>query len=442
MFTGSKKLLAVAAFTIALIALVNLAWWVYYDRTARMMDQQLGRRLTAIAGTAAVSIETETVTNLLLDDLNAFVEITQKLEAIRQADSLAELFVVDHNYRLWATTSFDDDSLYFLADLNGRYIDSIFFAAQPRALATESYKPGDIYLKSGFAPLVDSSGFVVAVLGVEANVDYFDALTDLKSNLWYSTLLSLGAGLIIGIIFLLFQRRVNRAEQHLFLNETHSYLGRMVAVVSQEIKNPLMIIRASAERLLKKSPGEESRFIVEEVDRLDGIVTGYLDFAGARGNLVQTDNLQPTDMAAMVTNIRQHFQSKYPGHQIEWLGDNSLPKLTINTRPRSVRQVILNLLINGADACLDAGKPIAVGLAVTDSSESVTIAVIDHGPGIARRELKKIFTPFYTTKQAGSGLGLYLSKKIIADMGGTMDIESKIGHYTRIVLKLPKTPKV
>ena len=204
MFTGSKKLLAVAVFTIVLIALVNLAWWVYYDRTAQMMDQQLGRRLTAVAGSAAVSVRPGMVENLLADDLNAFVEISRTLEAVRQTDSLAELFVLDQNFQIWATTSLEDDSLYFLADLNGHYIDSIFFALEPAALATASYKTGDIYLKSAFAPLFDSTGFVVAVLGVEASVDYFDALTDLKSNLWYSTLLSLGAGLIFGLIFLLF----------------------------------------------------------------------------------------------------------------------------------------------------------------------------------------------------------------------------------------------
>ena len=441
MFTGSKKLLAVAVFTIVLIALVNLAWWVYYDRTAQMMDQQLGRRLTAVAGSAAVSVRPGMVENLLADDLNAFVEISRTLEAVRQTDSLAELFVLDQNFQIWATTSLEDDSLYFLADLNGHYIDSIFFALEPAALATASYKTGDIYLKSAFAPLFDSTGFVVAVLGVEASVDYFDALTDLKSNLWYSTLLSLGAGLIFGIIFLLFQRRVNQAEQRLFLSETHSFLGRMVAVVSHEIKNPLMISRASAERLLKRSPGDESRFIVEEVDRLDGIVTGYLNFAGTRENLTTSDNLQETDLAAMVTNIKRHFQSKYPDKQIEWLDSDTAPNLTIRSYPRSLRQVVLNLLINGADACIGAGKPVRVGVTLNESGTAVCITVTDHGPGIGRRERKRIFTPFYTTKQTGSGLGLYLSKKIIADMGGALDIESELGRYTRFIISLPKTPK-
>lgn len=441
MLTGTRKLQAVAVFTILLIGLVNMAWWVYYSRTEAMMEYQLGRRLTAVANGAAVTILPDQIDNLLADDLNAFIEISATLENIRAADSLSELFIVDPNYRVWATTSLQSDSTYFLVDLNGQYIDSLVFSDNPVAIATPSYRTGDLYLKSAFAPIYDNTGFVAAVVGVEASVDYFEALTDLRSNLYYSTLLSLGAGLIFGIIFFLFQRQINRAEQQLFLSQTNSFLGRMVAVVSHEIKNPLMIIRASAERLIRKSPSKESQFIVEEVDRLNQIVTGYLSFARSGESMTRLDSLEQTNLSEVITNIRQHFQSKYPNESITWLDGNLPAEMIIRTYPRSLRQVLLNLLINGADACLENSKPIKVGVSLDSKEDDVRIIVTDHGPGLTKKEIKKIFTPFYSTKQTGSGLGLFLSRKIITDMGGELSLTSRIGESTAFVISLPKEPK-
>ena len=162
-------------------------------------------------------------------------------------------------------------------------MDSFFysFITAENALVTESYQTGSIYLKSAFVPLADSLGLVVAVLGVEAPVDFFESLVELKNNLYFSSLLSVLAGLIFGIIFLMVQRSLNQAEARLVLSETHSHLGRMVAVISHEIKNPLMIIRGSAESLKRflakanKYP-EEAAFVIETVDLLNKIITGYV----------------------------------------------------------------------------------------------------------------------------------------------------------------------
>jgi signal transduction histidine kinase len=213
----------------------------------------------------------------------------------------------------------------------------------------------------------------------------------------------------------------------------------MVAVVSHELKNPLMIIRASAERLARKPQGDESQFIVEEVDRLNQIVTGYLDFAGAKDRFLENDRIEQVNLFELVDNIKKHFQSKYPGQDIIWLEDGVPKTLTMQTYPRSLRQVILNILINGADACLAASKPITLGITAVDKGNRVIINVIDHGPGIGKRELKRIFTPFYTTKQSGSGLGLFLTKKIIEEMSGEVNIESRKGEMTELIINLPKT---
>ncbi len=100
--------------------------------------------------------------------------------------------------------------------------------------------------------------------------------------------------------------------------------------------------------------------------------------------------------------------------------------------------MILNLLINGAEACLSAGRPIRVGLTLSDAGHTVKIAIADHGPGISKKELRRLFEPFYTTRQTGSGLGLYLSRRIIEEMGGSIRLESREATGTTAVIELPK----
>ena len=446
MFASSKNLLAVAVFTILLILAVNLAWWLFYDRTEQMLDQQLSRRLAAVATTTTLALNPTEIDNLILGDLNVWLNINELLTEALNLDSLSEIFILDDNYAYLATTSTSSDSIYFMAELNSVYIDSLFYNQSARPIVTASYQTGSIILKTAFVPLFDELGSVIAVLGVEASVDYFDALVDLKQNLYLSSSVSLLGGIIFGFLFILVQRRLNKAQQQMFMNETHAYLGRMVAVVAHEIKNPLMIIRASAERMAKKHKAQESDFVIEEVDRLNQIVSGYLDFAKGGGSALGDEQPSEIDLRELCASIRHHFQDKYPDNKIQWLPEDDhtdsreTKKLVYQCHPRSLRQVILNLLINSADACLSASLPIKIGLTASEQNNSFCITVSDKGTGMTKRELSHAFDPFFTPKQTGPGLGLYLSQKILAEMAGRMDIISKPGDGTQVIIRLPKTP--
>jgi len=441
MFSGAGKFILIALFTALLIALVNVVWWFNYQRTEQMLDEQLGRRLAAVAQSAAVSLGPEKTDSLRYGNLEAYLETISILERVRHADSLAELFVIDENYFYLATTLLEPDSVYFLATINGSQVDSVLFGLLSGAAQTPTYRTGNLYLKSAFAPLEGSDGSVRAVLGVEANVDYFDSLTQLKRNLYYASGLSLAGGLLLGALFLLWQRRIANAEQRLFLNETHAHLGRMVAVVAHELRNPLMIIRGSAERLAKKTNLEEADYVVEEVDRLNDIVTGYLDFARAGGSLLASDTPGPIDLVRLVSGVKKHLSEKYAGSPIDWLGETSPADIMLIGYERSLRQVLLNLLFNGVESCLAANQPVAVGLEIADSGDQVTLTVVDRGAGLTRKQQRKLFRPFHTTKKSGSGLGLYLSREIITQMGGTMELRSEPKAGTRIIIRLPKQPK-
>ena len=290
----------------------------------------------------------------------------------------------------------------------------------------------------------------MAVLGVEAPVDFFESLKQSRRNLFFSGLLSIIAGLIFGAVFLVLQRSLNRAEAQLFLNETHSHLGRMVAVISHEIKNPLTIIRSSGEqikRIISKQaeiPGaveivRESKFVIEEVDRLNEIVTGYLNFArGTTGGLLVGTSSKPMNVDEFIAKIKMHLQGKYGDQNIEWSDTIQKNGLVVNTFERVLRQLILNLLINGAEACLAAKKPIKLGLSIEDTGEKIEINISDFGTGISKEEKKKLFTPFYSTRHSGTGLGLYLSKKIVEELKGEINVHSQPGEKTTVMITLPK----
>lgn len=82
--------------------------------------------------------------------------------------------------------------------------------------------------------------------------------------------------------------------------------------------------------------------------------------------------------------------------------------------------------------------PIAVGIGLKIADRNIVFEVIDRGPGIDRHQMKRLFDPFYTTKQSGSGLGLYISRRIVTEMGGTLEIKSSKGSGSRVILRLPK----
>ncbi|MFZ2196991.1 MAG: HAMP domain-containing sensor histidine kinase [Thermodesulfovibrionales bacterium] len=422
---GSKRFLALALFTALLIILVNLAWWLYYQRTESMLERQLSRRLQSIAGSLSHTFTAREIDSLSSADYDLYSIVLIRLNDVCDADSLAEVFILDDNFRYLFTTSPEQDSIYFLADLNGSYIDSLFYSFVATAIVTPAYRTGELTLKSAFAPLIGADRSVVAVLGVEANVDYFKDLQTLKRNLLYATVVSVFGGLALGMLFLILQQRLNKAEQQLFLGQTHAYLGQMVAVVSHELKNPLMIIRGSAERLIKKTGAEEASYILEETDRLNNIVNGYLAFAKAEGPLLQGESIEQFDLAELARTVARHLEERFSGQAITWSRPMPTDPIPITGYRRSLRQVILNLLVNGVESCIATGRPIKVGIEIReDSHDRVKILISDSGPGIAKKDMKNLFVPFYTSKQSGSGLGLFVSRRLTEEMSGSLQIQN------------------
>lgn len=230
-------------------------------------------------------------------------------------------------------------------------------------------------------------------------------------------------------------------------------LGEMAAGLAHEIRNPLGSIKASAQFLseIAEQGGAAEEFlgiIVEEVDRLNRVVTSFLDYARpTRGEAT------PIDPTATIERTL-HLVRPDLGHDLELVVETapSLPPVRID--PERLRQVLLNLVQNAAQAMEGKGT-LVVRTSVRQSDPSgptrgrmVEIEVIDSGPGLPDRVRENLFVPFVTTKDRGTGLGLAISQRIVSAAGGRIearvrkDAEGRsIGTTFAVQLPVPDEPR-
>jgi len=227
-----------------------------------------------------------------------------------------------------------------------------------------------------------------------------------------------------------------RLVEQLNLAERLAALGEMVAGVSHEIKNPLGIIQSTAE-LLSNMPGADesqkklSGVITEESIRLNRIVTEFLDFA--RPHDLNLHSIQLDEIVRKNLDfLKPEMEKKGIIAQFN-LSDNRSYKITADQD--LLYRGIMNLIINAVQAIEDTGKII---IHIGEEKGGYRVVIKDTGKGISDDNLNKIFNPFFTTKEKGSGLGLPIVRKIIEGHGGTIEIKSTEGVGTNVTLHLPK----
>jgi signal transduction histidine kinase len=191
----------------------------------------------------------------------------------------------------------------------------------------------------------------------------------------------------------------------------------MMAGVSHEIRNPLGIIRSSAALLKKKMNHFDTSstipdIILEESDRLNNIITDFLNFAKPK-----MPNLAPCRVEEVldrnITFLASQIEKQ--GYIIKKHYDNNLPKIMADSA--MLYQAFLNILINSMQA-MPCGGEIHIQLASKD--DLITISFEDEGEGIPEDVMEKIWEPFFTTKEKGTGLGLGIVKNIIETHNGTI----------------------
>jgi two-component system sensor histidine kinase HydH len=227
-----------------------------------------------------------------------------------------------------------------------------------------------------------------------------------------------------------------RLEAKLDQSRRLAGLGKMIAAVSHEIKNPLGIVSSTAEILKKRlkelAPGNDhlAEIIIAETHRLDGIVMEFLDFARP-----QTPNLSKTNINELIMKVIQFMRPEFDKHEIKTAIDLAPTLPPAPADPNLLYRAFLNIMVNAIQA-MDQGGTLAVATWRVPGRDAIRIMINDTGSGIPEEKMEMIFNPFYTEKNRGTGLGLAIVKNIIDSHHGSIAVESLPGESTTFTIEL------
>ncbi len=231
---------------------------------------------------------------------------------------------------------------------------------------------------------------------------------------------------------------INRRTEQLIQSKKMASLGTLTSGVAHELNNPINNISTTLQILLEEleeGDTEYQRMQLEEaekqVERARDIVRALLEFSR------ETDfSIQQVVLQDLIENTLKLIRGEVPADvEIE---TDLPPDIRIELDPRTIQQVLINLILNGIQAMPDGGRLQIRGLACPDD-KAVCIQVRDMGTGISPEDLPKIFDPFFSTKEVGhgTGLGLSVSHGIIKKHGGRIEVESTPGEGTTFTIFLP-----
>jgi signal transduction histidine kinase len=235
-------------------------------------------------------------------------------------------------------------------------------------------------------------------------------------------------------------RRLEQAQEEARRSERLAALGQLTAGLAHEIRNPLAVIKGSAETLTRRLESadplttEVAGYISSEVNRLNTIVTRFLNFARPLKLERRLAQIPPLlDRALKVAYER------WPEAKVEVAQQYSENLPEINVDPDLCEQAFTNLVLNAYEAMTDTGGRLTVRVAAanSDGRRGVEINIEDTGPGIPSELHGQIFNPFFTTKREGVGLGLSLVSKIVDDHRGWIRVSSEPGKGACFRVFLP-----
>ena len=290
------------------------------------------------------------------------------------------------------------------------------------------------------------SGQIMGVIEVVQDLSAdLRAIIGLQGRLILLSLLTLGVLFAILALIVVHANRVMaartmeriRLEEQLQEAERLAALGKMVAAVSHEIKNPLGIVQSTAEilgkRIAKIAPGNErlAAIIVEETRRLDTIVREFLDFARPRELHAEPGN--PGELVERLARfLEQDLAEKEIDLRVEREPD--LPLVAMDTA--QIYQVLLNMAINAVQA-MEAGGTLTLSVGRGEEGGTIAFVVRDTGKGMSPETMAQIFDPFFTDKHRGTGLGLAIARNIVDKHGGRITVDSVQGQGTAFTVILP-----
>lgn len=247
--------------------------------------------------------------------------------------------------------------------------------------------------------------------------------------------LAVAALLLLSLFLLRTLRRFLELKSHEHAEQHLRALGTMAAVLAHEIRNPLGAMKGLTQLAQEEIPPDHlaqpaMRTVVKEAERLERLVSNLLDFA--RPEKAQVREFEVGELMLEIGNM---FRQRLRGAGI--LLEARVPApLKVRSDPDGVRQVLLNVLANAADA-MPGGGTVLVSAQREGRSRSVLIEVEDSGEGMGNRDPEELFQPFVTSKTRGTGLGLAVSRRIVEALGGTITMANAPGKGARCTIRIP-----
>ncbi|MGA2986090.1 MAG: ATP-binding protein [Terriglobia bacterium] len=234
-------------------------------------------------------------------------------------------------------------------------------------------------------------------------------------------------------------RRLEEAQEEARRSERLAALGQLSAGLAHELRNPLAVIKGSAETLMRKLASsdpittEMAGYISSEVNRMNALVTRFLDFA--RPHKLE-EHLEP--VPPLIERALKEARDRWPDAKVEVERQFApdLPEVTLDGD--LIERVFTNLALNAYEAMGPGGGELRVAAAPSsDGKGGVEITFQDTGPGIPAALREQIFNPFFTTKETGVGLGLSIVSKIVDDHRGWIRVTSEPGKGACFQVFLP-----
>jgi signal transduction histidine kinase len=217
-----------------------------------------------------------------------------------------------------------------------------------------------------------------------------------------------------------------------------SALGTLAAGIAHEIRNPLVSIQTFFQLAPDRLHDEEffTGFLgmtANEVKRISDLITELLTFARS-----PTRTLGPLDINQAVERVVPLLEPEARKHNLRLIRELSPTPPVVLADADQIKQVLINLILNAIQATQPGGL-VSVITRIVDRQGMLSgqLEVSDTGPGISKEQLEHIFDPFFTTKDKGTGLGLSIAHQIAVEHGGSISVESEVGHGTTFVVSLP-----
>ncbi len=226
-------------------------------------------------------------------------------------------------------------------------------------------------------------------------------------------------------------------QEQIIQSERLAAIGHLVAEISHEIKNPLMMIGGFANQLIRQTSDSKAidklTIIANEVSRLEKLLSELRAYY--QPGAFRTEKINISDLMRHVVDLVQDECEK-KNIYIEY---TEVPSLFLNGDKDKLKQVYVNLIKNAIEAMKDGGS---LSIQVREIGGTIETTISDTGQGVAECDKEKIFTPFFTTKKRGTGLGLGISKAIVeAHDGGELGFESLEGKGTTFRVRIPVSGK-